>query len=205
MARKPILGLLGGIGSGKSAVARLLGERGGLAINADAIAHEALRDPVVKAKVVERFGQGVLGAGGEIDRRELAVPVFSSEAARRELEAMVHPWVKDRVLEMTAGAQDDPAVKFVVLDAPVMLEAGWNDVCDHLLYIQVPRDVQLARLAPRGWTAEQLVARERTQLPAFEKARRADAIVDNGESLDATARQLDVLLRRWGLEQVTDG
>jgi len=205
MARKPILGLLGGIGSGKSAVARLLGERGGLAINADAIAHEALRDPVVKAKVVERFGQGVLGAGGEIDRRELAVPVFRSDAARRELEALVHPWVKDRVLEMTAGAQDDPAVKFVVLDAPVMLEAGWNDVCDHLLYIQVPRDVQLARLAPRGWTAEQLVARERTQLPAFEKARRADAIVDNGESLDATARQLDVLLRRWGLEQVTDG
>lgn len=199
MIQKPIIGLVGGIGAGKSTVARLLAERGGFVIAADPIAHEALRDVSVKDRIVARFGHEVLGNDGEIDRRKLAAAVFTSEAARRELESWVHPWVKDRAVELARQADADPAVIFIVMDAPVMLEAGWHDICDKLLYVDVPRDVQLARLASRGWTAEQLAAREQAQLPAAEKARRADAIVNNGGTPDQTARQLDELLNRWGL------
>lgn len=198
-AAKPVIGLVGGIGSGKSTVARLLAERGGALIEADPIAHDALRDPVIRTKVIERFGVEVLGPNGEIERRKLAKPIFADDSARRELESWVFPWVGERVREHCREADVDAKVKFVVLDAPVMLEAGWNDVCDRIIYVDAPRDVQLARLTSRGWSLEQLLARERAQLPLTEKARRADAVVDNGGSLDSTTHQLEELLNRWNL------
>jgi dephospho-CoA kinase len=198
LARKPVIALVGGIGSGKSTVARLLGKRGGLVIEADPIAHEALRDPAVKEKIVARFGREVLSEG-KIDRRKLGGQVFADPAARRELESWVHPWVGERVKELCRKADGDSGVQFVVLDAPVMLEAGWTDVYDRLLYVHTPREVQLTRLGPRGWTAEQLAARERAQLSIDEKARRADATVDNSGTIEETERQLDELLRTWKL------
>ena len=197
MTRKPVIGLVGGIGSGKSTVADMLGERGGLVISADPLAHAALKDAEIRRKIVERFGPGVLDENGEIVRSRLAAPVFADEAARRELEAWIFPWVGERVRELCRAADADAKVKFVVLDAPVMLEAGWKDVWDRLIYVYAPREVQLARLAPRGWTLDQILARERAQLPLSEKAARADATVDNGGPLESTARQLDELLRRW--------
>jgi dephospho-CoA kinase len=197
--RKPVLALVGGIGSGKSTVARLLGKRGGLVIEADPIAHEALRDPQVRERIVDRFGREVLEAGGEIDRRKLGARVFADASARRELESWVHPWVGERVKERCRDADADASVKFVVLDAPVLLEAGWNDVYDRLIYVDTPRDVQLARLGPRGWTAEQLQARERAQLSLEEKARRADATIENGGTIEETERQVNELLKRWNM------
>jgi dephospho-CoA kinase len=199
LARKPVIGLVGGIGSGKSTVARLLAERGGLLIEVDPIAHESLRDPSIRAKVLERFGSEILGENGEIERRKLAVPVFASDSARRDLESWIFPWVGERVRERIRAAESDAKKAFVVLDAPVMLEAGWNDACDRIIYVHAPREVQLARMANRGWSLEQLQARERAQLSLEEKARRADAIVDNGGSMESTTRQLDVLLRQWKL------
>ena len=201
--RKPVIGLVGGIGSGKSLVAKLLAERGGLVIDADPIAHEALRDPAIKAKVVARFGREVLGPDGEVMRKKLAGPVFEDEMARRELESWIFPWVGDRARELIAQANSDPAIRFVVIDAPVMLEAGWNDVADRIVYIHAPRDIRLSRLAQRGWTPEQILARERAQLSLTEKARRADAAVDNGGSPADTARQLDRILRGWNLDAAT--
>ena len=196
---KVVLGLVGGIGSGKSVVARLLAERGGCVISADPIAHEALRDPEIRARVLQRFGPEVLGADGEIDRSRLATPVFADEKARRELESWVFPWVGIRSAERIAQANADPAIRFMVLDAPVLLEAGWKNLCDRIIYIDAPRAVRLARLAQRGWTYEQVMVRERAQLPLAEKARLADAAVDNGGALEATARQIDHLLRDWNL------
>jgi dephospho-CoA kinase len=199
MPRKAVIALVGGIGSGKSTVARLLGKRGGLVIEADPIAHEALRDPAVKRKVVARFGYGVLGPSGDVERHKLGKLVFADEAARRELESWLHPWVGERVKELCRNADADANLKFVVLDAPVLLEAGWHDVYDRLIYVHTPRDVQLARLGPRNWTPEQLAARERAQLSLAEKARRADATIDNGATIQETERQLDELLAKWKL------
>lgn len=197
MAHKFVLGIVGAIGAGKSRVAGLLAERGGRVIDGDAIGHAALRDPAIRARVVERFGRGILGDDGEIARRKLAAIVFAGDAPRRDLEAIVYPWIDARITEHIATAQADPAVRFVVLDAAVMLETGWNKACDRIVYVDAPRAVRLARLASRGWTADHLDARERAQMSAAEKIRRSDAGIDNGGDLAATARQVDELLTRW--------
>jgi dephospho-CoA kinase len=201
LGRKPVIGVVGVIGGGKSAVARLLAERGGYVIAADPIAHEALKDPEIRQKILTRFGASVLDENGEIVRSRLAASVFSNggDSARHDLESWIHPWVRRRIGELAEHAGADPIVKFVVLDVPMMLEAGWNDAWDRLIYVYAPRDVQLARLAPRGWTMDHLQARERAQLSPTEKASRADATIDNGGSLESTARQIDELLRTWNL------
>ena len=196
---KPIIGLLGGIGSGKSLVAELMGERGGFVISADPIAHEALRQPAIKEKIVGLFGREVLGDDGEVVRKRLAGPVFGDANLRRALESWVFPWVEARVSELVAQAHADSRVQFVVLDAAVMLEAGWNGVCDRLLYIHAPRPLRLARVQGRGWSAEQIAAREQAQLPLAEKARRADAAIDNSGSREQTEAQVEELLRNWNL------
>jgi dephospho-CoA kinase len=205
MNRKHVIGLVGGIGSGKSLVARLLAERSGFVIDADPIAHQALRDPAIREKIVARFGREILGNDGEVERKKLAAPVFADESARRELESWIFPWVGERARELINRANLDPAVKFIVVDAPVMLEAGWNDVADRIIYVDTPREVRLTRLAQRGWTPEQVSARERAQLSLTEKARRADVAVDNGGNSEATARQLDRILRGWNLSEVASG
>jgi dephospho-CoA kinase len=198
---KPVIGLVGGIGSGKSLVAGLLAERGGFAICADPIAHEALRQPNVKEKIIVRFGREVLGEDGEIVRKRLAGPVFADPKLRRALESWVFPWVEARVSELIAQANADPGVQFVVLDAAVMLEAGWNGKCDWLVYVHAPRALRLARVKDRGWTDEQIAAREQVQLPLAEKARLADAAIDNSGSREHTAQQIDALLRTWNLKR----
>lgn len=203
--RKPVIGLVGGIGSGKSLVATLLARRGGVVIDADTISHAALRDPAIRGKVVSRFGPNVLDPEGEVDRKKLAGPVFTDPGARRDLESLLFPWIKERAESLIATAISNPKVKFVVVDAPVMLEAGWNDVADRIIYVDTPRAIRLTRLAQRGWTSEQVSVRERAQLPLAEKARRADAAVDNGGEPEATARQLDELLRGWNLPEFVTG
>ncbi len=199
MARKPVIGVVGGIGVGKSTVAGLLAARGGRLIAADPIAHQALRDPWIREQIVARFGPHVIDAQGEVDRRKLGEIVFADTQARRDLEAWVHPWVRQKVHQIRDHAEHDPEVRFLVLDAAVMLEAGWRDSCDYLIFVDVPRDVQLQRLRARGWTAEHIAAREKAQWPLAEKARWADAIVRNGGDLEETARQLDDLLVAWNL------
>ena len=196
---KPVIGVLGGIGAGKSFVAGLMAARGGFLIAADPLAHEALRQPAIRDQVVALFGADCLGPDGEVVRQKLAGPVFADAGLRHKLEALVFPWVGARVAGSIEQAMADSAVRFVVLDAPVMLEAGLNNVADRLVYVDAPRTAQLARLAVRGWTAEQLAAREQAQMSPDEKARRADAIIDNGGPVEQTARQVDDLLARWNL------
>jgi len=197
---KPVIGLVGGIGSGKSRVAAAFAARGGKVISGDAAGHEALRQPEIRERVVRRWGQQVLDEKGEIDRRAVARVVFADPAELRALEEIVHPWIGRRLREEIAAAQSDPAVPFVVLDAAVMLEAGWNNVCDKLVYVDAPRAERLRRLAAqRGWTEKEVAARESNQLPRSEKITRADCVVDNSGPPEAAARQVDDLLRRWGL------
>jgi dephospho-CoA kinase len=198
--RKRVVGLIGGIGSGKSQVAAAFARRGARVIAGDDLAHQALRDPAVKAQVVRRWGAELLGEGGEVQRRRLGAVVFADPAQRRALEALTHPWIRGRMRAALEAALADPAVPLVVLDAAIMLEAGWNDICDELIYIDAPRVVRLERVArQRGWTAKEVDAREQAQLPLTEKAARADHVLDNSASLEHLNRQVDDLLRRWGV------
>lgn len=200
--RKPVIGLVGGVGSGKSRVAAEFARRGACVIAGDPIGHEALRRADIRDRVVARWGKGILGADGEVERRKLAAIVFADAAQRRTLESILFPWIGERFREEIVRAQQDPGVSLVVLDAAVMLEAGWRNVCDQLVFVEAPREVRLQRLrAQRGWNAEEVEVREHAQLPLEEKARRAHHVVHNtGTALDL-ARQVDDLLRVWGLDK----
>jgi dephospho-CoA kinase len=197
---KPVIGLLGGIGSGKSQVAALLARKGARIVAGDELAHAALRQPEIRAQVVARWGPQIVDEHGEIRRRQLGSIVFADAGERRALEAMVHPWIKRRIAEEVAAARADPAVRLVVLDAAVMLEAGWDGVCDRLVFVDAPREVRLRRVAgQRGWATAELEERERSQLPLTEKAARADHVLANATTLENLERQVDDLLQLWGL------
>jgi dephospho-CoA kinase len=209
MAGKPVIGLIGGIGSGKSRVADALVRRGGYLISGDRLGHEALAQPDIQEQVVRHFGPEVLDGRtdcqsvlpqGAINRRRLGAVVFADPAQRRALEAMVFPWIERRIDEEIAAARADPAVALIVLDAAILLEAGWNDRCDRLVYVHAPRATRLARLADqRGWSAKEVAARENAQLPLTEKVTRADDVVDNTGPPEPLERQIDRLLRTWGI------
>jgi len=196
---KLVIGLVGGIGSGKSLVARLLAEHGGRIVSGDEVGHEALRQPDIRQKVLQRFGPGVLDELGGVVRRKLAAIVFSNEQARKDLEAIVFPWIEKELERQMEKAKADPGVRFVVLDAAVMLEAGWEHGCNRLIFVNVPREVRLQRLAERGLELSQVEAREKAQWPLEEKACRADAIIDNSGDYAETSRQVEALVRKWKL------
>lgn len=198
---KPVVGLVGGIGAGKSTVAAALARHGGRVVAGDPLGHEALEHPDIKARILDVWGgREVVTPDGKIDRKRLGRIVFPSPVERSRLEHLVHPYIEGRIREEIAKLDADPAVKFVVLDAAVMLEAGWDGLCDKLVFVDAPRDVRLSRVrAQRGWTAADLANREAVQMPADKKRERADAVVENGGAPEHTAAQVDALVVSWKL------
>lgn len=199
---KPTLGLVGGIGAGKSTVAALLATRSGVVISGDALGHEALECPEIRRQVLDRWGsRGTLvKADGRLDRRVLGSIVFAESAERHALESLVFPYIKERLRQEIEKTQADPKAQFAVVDAAVMFEAGWNGACDRILYVDAPRSVRLARLAARsGWTDAELATREAAQWPAEQKRQRADAVVVNDAGSESLEQQLDRVLMEWGI------
>jgi dephospho-CoA kinase len=200
-ARKPVIGLVGGIGAGKSTVADALARHGGKVVAGDPLGHEALEQRDILDRIADAFARrDILTAEGKVDRKKLGKVVFPSPVERSRLEHLVHPYIEERIGEEIEKAQEDSKAKFVVLDAAVMLEAGWDDVCDKLIYVDAPRPVRLSRVkAQRGWSETDLANREAVQMPADKKKERADAVVDNGGTPAATTAQVDELVRKWEL------
>lgn len=191
----PVIGLTGGIGGGKTAVASLLAERGALIIDADAAGHEALRRPDARDRLVERFGRGILATDADgpprVDRRALGEIVFSDPRALRDLEAVVHPMMVERFRREIAEARASSRVPLIVIDAAILLEAGWNSLCDLVVFVDAPRAARLERVARRGWSAADLQAREAAQWPPETKAIRADYVLSNAAGLDELAAAVD--------------
>jgi dephospho-CoA kinase len=197
---KPVIGLIGGIGAGKTTAARCFAARGGVVIDADALGHEALRQPAIIAQVVERWGTGVRKPDGSLDRRAIGRIVFANAAERNALESIVFPYIGQRCREGIERGQADPQARFIVLDAAVMLEAGWNNEVDRIVYVSAPRDVRLARLARRsGWIDADLTAREAAQWPEDVKQSRVGAVILNDADADTLRSRVDDLLKEWGL------
>jgi dephospho-CoA kinase len=199
--RKPVLGLVGGIGAGKSTVANALARHGGKVVAGDPLGHEALEQPDILARVAEIWGErGILTPDGKVDRKKFGRIVFPSPVERSRLEHLVHPYIERRIREEIDKAVADPAVRFVVLDAAVMLEAGWDGVCDKLIYVDAPRPVRLERVQrQRKWTDQDLANREAVQMPADKKQERAAVVIDNGGPPEATVAQVDELVKSWEL------
>jgi dephospho-CoA kinase len=201
-ATKPIIGLVGGLGSGKSLVAKAFARHGATIVAGDSLGHEALERPEILERIAARWGERVLDTNGIVDRKKMGAVVFASPVERANLELLVFPWIEQRIREELAKALANPAVPFVVLDAAIMLEAGWNNECDRIVYVHAPRAARLERLAAqRGWNAEQLAERETAQLPLSVKASRADIAVDNSGSAENTQQQVDAVVKHWGLKK----
>lgn len=196
---KPVLGLVGAIGAGKTAVAALLTARGAAVVDADKLGHAALERSDVKSKLVAHWGERILKSDGMVNRREIGSIVFADPKERAVLESLVFPVIGAMAAECIAAAANDPSIRFVVLDAAVMLEAGWAGACDKILYIDAPRELRLTRLAARShWTPEDLAAREAAQMPEMKKKARADAILVSDGTLADLTRKLDAVLQEWG-------
>jgi dephospho-CoA kinase len=194
---KPVIGLIGGIGSGKSRVAAELARHGGIVISGDKLGHEALHDLGIKAAVIERWGKGILDAAGNIDRRRLGKIVFADPNERQALEKWAFPFIERRIGEEIDKIKQNQPAAFVVLDAAVMLEAGWNKFCDRLVYVKVPRAIRLKRLAEqRGFNEEDVRARENAQWSDAEKEKQADFVLDNSGSPEELAREIDDLVKK---------
>ncbi len=195
---KPVIGIIGGIGSGKSAAAAALARQGGRVVAGDPAGHAALLDPTIRQRIAERW-PAAIDQEGNVDRKVLGRIVFADSAQLRELESFVFPWIKSRLQQEIDAAIADPAVRYVVLDAAVMLEAGWDGVCDKIIFIDAPREMRIARVAARGWSADELDRRERSQMSIEEKRRRSDAVLSNESDLNQLQRDADQLLAHWGL------
>jgi dephospho-CoA kinase len=188
------IGLIGGVACGKSAVAREFGKRGAAVLDADRAGHEVLRQPEVIAELVARWGSTILDASGQIQRSAVAQIVFSpaGDADRQFLNQLTHPRIALLLRqELDRLKQADWPV--AILDAALLLEAGWDKLCDHVVFVQVPRNLRLERARLRGWNEQELARRETSQLPIEEKRRRATLLLDNSgslEDLDAQVEQL---------------
>lgn len=189
----PVIGLIGGIGSGKSSVAHQLAKQLDIKIiDGDEIGHQVLKRPDVISQLVEEFGDSLLNEKGEIDRRKLARIVFSdddnSQDSLNKLEKIVHPLIEGTIDSEIRQSKEHDAI---ILDAAVMFEAGWNRFCDKIIFVDVPEALRFQRIAQsRNWSKQQWQDREARQLTIQEKQERADIIIDNSLSIEHAAKQL---------------
>ena len=188
-----LVGLTGGIGSGKSTVARLLEKRGAVVFDADLLAREAVEPGTPgHAAVIERFGADVLAPGGELDREALASIVFADPSARRDLEEIVHPEVRRLFAEGSEAYRDTDSV--VVFSAPLLVETGMHTAFEVLVVVSATVATQIERLMrQRGMSEPSIRARIDAQAPLEDKAAAADFLVDNEGSLDELESQVEQL------------
>lgn len=193
-----VIGLTGGIASGKSTVAQMFQQRGITVVDADVIAKEAVEKGMpAYRKITETFGSGVLLETGDIDRKKLGELVFKNEEKRMQLNAIVHPEVRKTMIR-----ERDEAIqageRFVVLDIPLLYESGLEHLADKVIVVWIPKKLQLERLMKRNsLNEEEALNRIHAQLPLDEKRKKADAVIDNSGCLEDTENQLQRLLEAW--------
>ncbi len=191
-SRCPTLGIAGGVGAGKSSVAAILAELGCFVADSDALSRESFGDPAVRDEIVSWWGSGVLEEG-EIDRGEVARIVFSRPDQRRRLESLVHPWIETRRRKLFEQAPPD--TRALVIDAPLLFEAGLERECDAVIFVETDPARRLARLtSSRGWDEAQWKKREESQLSLDDKRARSDYVVINNGDLDKLTEQVRRIL-----------
>ena len=180
-----VIGIVGGVASGKSLAARIFADLGAAVLSGDQIGHEVLYEPAVIATVRDRWGDKVLNGEGQIDRSRLAAIVFGEEddAELKFLEELTHPRIAHRLRESIDDLADR-GTRAVVLDAAILLKTGWDKMCDRIVFIDTPREVRQARTLQKGWDETELARRELNQLPLEFKRTRADCVIDNSGSAD---------------------
>lgn len=198
----PVVGLVGGIGSGKSFLSKSLARLEQVAvIDADQIGHEVLGLQEVKDRIRSEFGEQVFDPSGNIDRRILGRLVFGGEVphqeARRRLERIVHPLIRDRIERRISEIRASKSHEGIILDAAILLESGWKEVCQGVVFVDVPVEERLRRvISERNWTSEEFFAREGNQLGVELKRQAADFTVINFPAGPAAVNQFRQFYRR---------
>ena len=192
-----VIGLTGGIACGKTTVSDVLRSEGAAIVDADAIAHELSRlGGSVYDFYVQEFGAGICAADGTLDRAAIARRVFSDPLLRDRVNARVHPLIRRAATERIAELREEGRTA-VVLDVPLLFEAGWNRLADETWVVAVPPDVQLARLMQRDTAMSEAEARARiaSQMPLAEKCALADVVIDNSGAREDMAQTVAALWR----------
>lgn len=193
-----VVGILGGVASGKSLIARQFVELGAGLLDADRIGHEVLALANVERAARARWGEEIIGANDRIDRAILARIVFGpgpeADRERAYLEQLTHPEIGRRLADL-ARRLAEVSTAVAVLDAPLLLEAGWDSRCDKLVFVDAPRPVRLARALARGWSEEDFAAREAVQQSLDRKRGCADVLVDNSGSPERARQQVEAFWR----------
>jgi dephospho-CoA kinase len=190
-AKPLVIGLLGGVAAGKSAVARIFAAHGLWHIDADAITRATASEPAVLAQVAAAFGPEAVRAGA-LDREAIGRAVFADPAARKRLEAILHPPVLARIDAELAAARSQGVS--ALLDVPLLLETGLDTRCDVLVFVAAAANVRKERAAARGWPEGELARREAAQAPLASKQQRAHHTVSNDGPIAATEDQVKTLL-----------
>ncbi|MHC4552397.1 MAG: dephospho-CoA kinase [Planctomycetota bacterium] len=191
MEKKPTIGILGGVGSGKSVVSRAFGELGCVIIDADVIAHEVLALPEIAELVIGHFGPTVQDSGGGIDRSALGRMVFEDPDGLAYLNSLIHPKVLKKCQQLLADYGNDPAAAAMVLDMPLLVEVGWEKQCDFLVFVDCHEAKRLERAGKNGKIdPAQLKKREKCQISLDKKRQIAHYIVYNNSELSDVREQI---------------
>ena len=195
-----IIGLTGSIASGKSAVAKMIQSYGLPIVDADIVARQVVEpgSPTLK-KIAETFGQDVIAADGSMDRAKVGSIIFHDEAMRKQLNGIIHPAIREEMIR-----QRDEFISFgeknVFMDIPLLFESKLEHFVEKIIVVSVSEEVQLSRLMARnGFTKEEAKARISTQMPVKEKESLADAVINNDDTLEQTAIQLQNILYEWNV------
>ena len=199
MALKPIIGILGGIGSGKSTVAAEFVKLGCKVIDTDEIAHELLDEVSVKEKIVAAFGRTILDSTGKISREKLAEVVFADTDKLSQLNSIVHGPVLAEAERLIEQYNQQNQVKAIVLDMPLLVEVGWDKRCDRVVFVDCDRRLRVDRAKKNGlFNEKQLKIRENFQISLDNKVNIADNIIDNNSGLSMLVKQVTIIFNAIG-------
>ncbi|MFC4801050.1 dephospho-CoA kinase [Neobacillus sp. GCM10023253] len=197
-----VIGLTGGIASGKSTVSNMLKEMNITVVDADVEARLAVdKGEPAYLKIIAEFGQDILLENGEIDRQKLGAIIFYQEEKRQLLNQIVHPEVRKRMMEKIQKASENQE-EVIILDIPLLFESKLTFMVEKTILVYVDRETQLKRLMQRNQLSEaDAQARVNSQMPLAEKVKLANAVIDNNGSIEETKKQLIEILAGWGIQK----
>ncbi len=192
-----VIGIIGGIASGKSFVAKIFESFGAYRIDADQLGHQVLAEKETIQRIKDIWGDRVFDSNGNVSRPRLAEIVFECHSELQKLEQITHPRIESLIIQSLAQLTGNhPAV---VIDAPVLIKAGWHQHCDKIVFVECSLECRIERAILRGWTQEMFERREASQTPLEAKKALATDVVQNSSDSDQIQRQLRELWNRWEL------
>ncbi len=192
-SRPPVIGLVGGVGSGKSAVAAILQDLGCVVSDSDRDSRAALESPEVLQAIREWWGPSVITEDGTPDRSAIAAHIFRNSDDRARLEALIHP--KVHAAREHAFSAASPGIRALVIDAPLLFEAGIDGLCDAVVFVDTPGEIRLERVrSNRGWDESDWSRRESAQMSIEEKRSRATMVIDNSVEIEFLRPRVEAVL-----------